>query len=57
MALARILHTLSLRPDAQSKLREEVLEARAHTETGDLTYDELMALPYLDAVVKESLRL
>ena len=53
-ALARILHLLTLNPNAQNKIRQEVTEARAK---GDLTYDELMALPYLDAVIRESMRL
>lgn len=53
-ALSRILHLLAQNPEVQSKLRQEIIEARAG---GDLPYDELMALPYLDAVVRESLRL
>jgi len=50
-----MLHVLALHPAAQAKLREEVTAARL--EHGDLAYDALMALPYLDAVVRESLRL
>lgn len=53
-ALARILHLLAQNPEVQGKLRQEITEARAG---GDLPYDELMALPYLDAVVRESMRL
>ena len=57
-ALARILHMLSLHPDVQRRMREEVLAARACCDGGsDLSYDDLMALPYFDAVVKETLRL
>ena len=52
--MARILHLLSQNPDVQDKLRREVLDARVH---GQLSYDELHALPYLDAVCKETLRL
>lgn len=52
--LARILHLLTLNPDVQTRLRQEVTEAQAK---GDLTYEELMALPYLDAVMRESIRL
>ena len=54
-SLSRMLHVLALHPAAQAKLREEVTAARL--EHGDLAYDALMALPYLDAVVRESLRL
>ena len=54
-ALARILHILSTRLDVQSKLRQEIVDARSHH--GNLEYDELVALPYLDAVCRESLRL
>jgi cytochrome P450 len=53
-ALARIFHLLALNPEAQTRLRQEVIEARGED---DLTYDELVALPYLDAVVRESMRL
>jgi len=54
-ALARILHLLALHPVEQAKLRKEVTDARA--EHGDVPYDELVRLPYLDAVVRESMRL
>lgn len=54
-ALARILHILALCPKEQEKLRNETVHAR--WKHGDLSYDELMALPYLDAVVRETLRL
>ncbi len=53
-ALSRILHLLALNPTVQSKLMEEVTQARAAH--GDLDYDTLMALPYMDAVVRETLR-
>ncbi|KAF8841559.1 cytochrome P450 [Paxillus ammoniavirescens] len=46
------LHELSLAPEIQRKLREEFLSV--DTETPSM--DELSALPYLDAVVKETLR-
>ena len=52
--MSRILHLLAQHPDVQHKLRLEIEEARAH---GDLDYDQLNALPYLDAVCKETLRL
>jgi cytochrome P450 len=53
-ALSRIIHQLSLDLDVQEKLRKEVTEARARH--GDLDYDILMSLPYLDAVCRETLR-
>ena len=54
-AVCRLMHTLSLHPEAQSKLREEILEARK--KFGEFDYDTLMSLPYLDAVCRETLRL
>ncbi|TDL22548.1 cytochrome P450 [Rickenella mellea] len=53
-AVSRILYTLCKHPEAQEKLRIELKEARVH---GDLPYDDLMALPYLDAICRETLRL
>ncbi|KAI0648480.1 cytochrome P450 [Trametes meyenii] len=58
-ALARILQLLALHPDIQQKLREELTHARDDG-TGklrDLDYDEVMELPYLDAICRETLRL
>ena len=49
------LSMLAQHPEAQQKLREEILEATADGE--DLSYDTLVALPYLDAVCRETLRL
>ncbi|TDL16039.1 cytochrome P450 [Rickenella mellea] len=54
-ALSRILHVLCLRPEAQQKLRDEVTLAMASQD--ELLYDDIMALPYLDAVCRETLRL
>ena len=52
-ALARILFLLSIHQDVQNKLRQEIRKAR---KSGDLSYDELVTLPYLDAVCRETLR-
>ena len=52
-ALARILFLLSIHQDVQNKLRQEITAARKQ---GDLSYDELVALPYLEAVCRETLR-
>ena len=46
-ALSRILHQLSIYPDAQTKLRAELVGA-TNDGTIDLDYDTLMKLPYLD---------
>ncbi|KAI0657156.1 cytochrome P450 [Cubamyces menziesii] len=57
-ALSRILHELAMHPDIQEKLREELVQVRDDG-TGslrDLEYDEVMELPYLDAVCRETLR-
>ena len=57
-ALSRILHLLALHPDVQAKLRHELAEAREVVGNGrDVPYDDLVKLPYLDAVCRETLRL
>ncbi|KAI0671636.1 cytochrome P450 [Trametes maxima] len=54
--LSRILHLLALNTEVQNKLRYELTDARERY--GDaIPYDELMQLPYLDAVCRETLRL
>lgn len=53
-ALTHTLHVLCQHPDAQQRLRTEVLEAM---NGNDLSYDDLHNLPYLDAVCRETLRL
>ena len=52
-----LLELLSTHLDAQleRKLRQEIVDARSRY--GDLEYDELVALPCLDAVCRETLRL
>ncbi|EKM49766.1 uncharacterized protein PHACADRAFT_214286 [Phanerochaete carnosa HHB-10118-sp] len=54
-ALARTLHILSERQDAQDKVRMELMQAVPVGE--DIPYDQLVDLPYLDAVCRETLRL
>ena len=46
------LYAITNAPEIQTKLREELLSVDTETPT----MDELMALPYLDAVVRETLR-
>ncbi|THH32686.1 hypothetical protein EUX98_g1503 [Antrodiella citrinella] len=53
-ALARILDLLAQHPDVQEKLRQELAEARGNGD--EIEYDRLVALPYLEAVCRESLR-
>lgn len=47
------LYALSKSPDVQQKLREELMTVSSD----NVTMDELNALPYLDGVVRETLRL
>ncbi|KAH9890480.1 cytochrome P450 [Cubamyces lactineus] len=56
--LSRILHQLAINPETQEKLREELVQARddGTDNLRDLDYDEVMELPYLDAVCRETLR-
>ncbi|EPS94365.1 hypothetical protein FOMPIDRAFT_62504 [Fomitopsis schrenkii] len=55
ITLVQIIQYLAQHHDVQEKLRCEVREARkAHG--GDLPYEELMKRPWVDAVVKETLR-
>ncbi|KAF5342980.1 hypothetical protein D9758_013688 [Tetrapyrgos nigripes] len=54
-ALARTIHLLAMHPEVQDKLREELLEAQQ--DYVDIPYDQLVSLPYLDAVCRETLRL
>ena len=52
MALSWTLFALTQAPEVQRKLREELLAVPTATPT----MDELSALPYLDCVVREALR-
>ena len=54
-ALGRILHLLSENQDAQDKVRAELMSVAGDGE--DIPYDQLVDLPYLDAVCRETLRL
>ncbi|KAK7031306.1 hypothetical protein VNI00_013561 [Paramarasmius palmivorus] len=45
---------LATHTEVQSKLREELIQA---FQNGDIAYDELVSLPYLDAICRETLRL
>ncbi|TFK53078.1 cytochrome P450 [Heliocybe sulcata] len=53
--LVRILEILARNPDVQARLKNELLSAFAGA--NDIEHGTLVQLPYLDAVVKETLRL
>lgn len=53
-ALCRILHLLAENPDVQERLRTEIAEAGGEE---DLPYDDLVKLPYLEAICRETMRL
>ena len=58
--LSWTMHLLSLHPSIQEKLAMEIREKCQHNRCSDdglFTKDFVMSLPYLDAVVKESMRL
>ena len=58
--LSWTMHLLSLHPSIQEKLAMEIREKCQHNRCSDdglFTKDFVMNLPYLDAVVKESMRL
>lgn len=55
-ALSLTLWRLAKNPAAQDRLRKEVLDAQAAHDGGDIGYDDLVALPYMDAVCRETLR-
>lgn len=54
-ALSRIFHLLAQHPEAQNRLRDEICAARSYN--GDLDYKQLDGLRYLDAVIRETMRL
>ena len=51
--MSRLLHILADHPEVQERLRAELNNARGGQ---DIPYDQLVQLPYLDAVCKETLR-
>lgn len=53
-ALARVMHLLSIHPEKQERLRQEILDCASD---GDIGHDDLTSLPYLDAICRETLRL
>ncbi|KAI0644414.1 cytochrome P450 [Trametes meyenii] len=55
-ALSLTLWRLAQNVDVQNKLRQEILSAQ-EAAGGDIAYDDLVSLPYLDAICRETLRL
>ncbi|KAJ8455901.1 hypothetical protein ONZ51_g12307 [Trametes cubensis] len=55
-ALTLLLERLAENPNVQEKLRAEIAQVKSVHDGGDIPYDELMSLPYLDAVCRETLR-
>lgn len=53
--ISRILYVLAMRPEAQKRLCAEL--ATALQDNRSMQYDEVLALPYMDAVYRETLRL
>ena len=56
-ALSLTLWRLAQSPAAQEKLRQEIFEAQEACIGGDIGFDDLVGLPYMDAVCRETLRL
>ncbi|KAL0947926.1 hypothetical protein HGRIS_010557 [Hohenbuehelia grisea] len=54
--ISRVLQLLTMHPDVQEKVHEELVKARAEY-GNDIPYNELVALPWLDAVCRETLRM
>ncbi|KAI0716340.1 cytochrome P450 [Earliella scabrosa] len=56
--LTRAIEVLSRRTDAQQRLRQELLHATigANRALSDFDYDAYTSLPYLEAVIKETIR-
>ena len=46
-----------MHPEIQDKLRQELKEACEENDSEELTHDQLGALPFLEAVCRETLRL
>ncbi|XP_043596191.1 cytochrome P450 6k1-like isoform X2 [Bombus pyrosoma] len=49
------LYELAMNPDVQNTLRAEIQDALERTD-GEITYDMITTLPYLDMVISETLR-
>ena len=56
-ALSHTTYALATNPSIQEKLRHEIVGAVKQSPDGKLSFDMIMGLTYLDAVVSESLRI
>ncbi|KAH9927396.1 cytochrome P450 [Amylocystis lapponica] len=65
IAICRVIFILAERAEVQARLRSEIRAAKLRIASASdaqrwedvpLSYDELMSLPYLDAIVRETLR-
>ncbi|EIN05322.1 cytochrome P450 [Punctularia strigosozonata HHB-11173 SS5] len=56
-AIARILYLLSKNQAVQDELRNEINDMREQLGDIDPSYDQLMSMPILDSVIRETLRL
>jgi cytochrome P450 len=56
-ALSRTLSLLATHPEVQDTLRQEILDTLEKNGGQDFSYEELVSLPFLDAVCRETLRL
>ena len=50
-------YSLATNSHVQERVREEIYDALAYSKSGELDYDTLNNLPYLDAVISETLRM
>ncbi|KAH9940666.1 cytochrome P450 [Amylocystis lapponica] len=55
-ALLRTMWLLAEHPEDQERLRQEIQAAKVECK-GEISYDQLLSLPFLDAVYRESIRL
>uniref|UniRef100_A0A1Q3FMW5 Putative cytochrome p450 9e2 n=1 Tax=Culex tarsalis TaxID=7177 RepID=A0A1Q3FMW5_CULTA len=56
-ALCFVLYELSLNPDVQEKLHQEIKTVQEGLGSGRLTYETMQKMKYLDMVITETLRL
>ena len=54
--LATLMYCLAKNPEVQEKLFDEVEDALAQTDSGELDYNTVQTLPYMDMVIHEALR-
>ena len=55
-ALSRIFYLLAQHPDVQNRIRQEIRTVK-EAASNVMSYDDYEALTYMDAVIRETLRL